>query len=152
MKNITPKYWVLICFVLINLGVSAQINNIYKIPSDSQVVTLVEEVYSENSEKEIFNRKARYNFIKNLLQKRIVVTSDKDILNKIEDEVYLSEVPVFNTFNASLKKPLSFNLANFNPLIYNINWYDVKPHYYKIDNQNLLLIVFPQEVNNTTER
>ena len=85
MKNITPKYWVLICFVLINLGVSAQINNIYKIPSDSQVVTLVEEVYSENSEKEIFNRKARYNFIKNLLQKRIVVTSDKDILNKIED-------------------------------------------------------------------
>ena len=116
------------------------------------MVTLVEEVYSENSEKEIFNRKARYNFIKNLLQKRIVVTSDKDILNKIEDEVYLSEVPVFNTFNASLKKPLSFNLANFNPLIYNINWYDVKPHYYKIDNQNLLLIVFPQEVNNTTER
>ena len=60
----------------------------------------------------------------------------------------LSEIPLFNIFNKSLKRDQTFDPLKFNPLKYNFEFHSSDTHLIRVDNSDYFIIVKSQHYNN----
>jgi len=60
----------------------------------------------------------------------------------------LSEIPLFNVFNDSLKRDHSFNPMKFNPLKYNFKFHSADTQLIRVDNSDYFIIIKSQHYNN----
>jgi hypothetical protein len=113
-----------------------------KAPLTINESAMLQEVYGENLEKEILNRPQRLKDIKNILRNRVVIldVTRKDLSNFKK----LSEVPLFNVYNPSLKRDIVFNKTNFNPLKYDFSFYSRNGSYIRVDNTNYVIKIKSQ--------
>jgi hypothetical protein len=114
-------------------------NNNVKLPLSADEKKLIKEVYQEEYYL-ITENPERLRFVKNILRNRLEIK----VLNNFPKEVeLLSEVPLFNKYNARLKRK-RFDKDNFNPLSYNFDFYSKTTQIYKVDNSDYYIIIKSQ--------
>ena len=150
MKPILNFLMIAVVMVLSTHTAVSQNWNKYQKPSNLQVEAFVKEVFKDAANKEVFNRTSRLEFLTNALQNRVRLTAAEE--TKFDKTTNLSDVKVFNLYNTSLEKPLNFDIRNFNPLVYDINWYSNKDQFFKIDGSNLILTVIGQYIKQPITR
>ncbi|RNC83584.1 MAG: hypothetical protein ED556_13610 [Winogradskyella sp.] len=113
------------------------------LPLSTLEKTFINEAYGDAAYKEIYSRPHRLKFIKQILRNRvqIVKLTQKHLsLNYPK----LSEVPVFKSFNKTLKRDVVFNPNNFNPLKYTFSFYSKKSYTYQVDGTNYGIVIKSQ--------
>lgn len=85
----------------------------------------------------------RINFIKYLLSHRISFYVEKNTPH--DKYIKLSQVALFNKYNAELKRDLNFDPNTFNPLKYNFNFYSQHTQVYRIDNTDYTIVIESQK-------
>lgn len=110
-------------------------------PFTNDELAKLEEVYGDELKNKILDRPVRIKDIKDIFRNRVYVyqENNKD-LSKIQ---LLSEVPVFDIYNDKSVRP-TFNGNNFNPLLYNFNFFSKTKQIYRVDNTNYLIIIKPR--------
>ncbi len=100
------------------------------------------EVFGDSFNKLVLENPTQLQNLKFLLRSRIkIISTDKDDLSEVPK---LSDLELFNQYNKDLQKPKSFDPSNFNPLIYQFQWYSPTQQIYHINNTDLLLQIIPQ--------
>ncbi len=81
--------------------------------------------------------------IKHLLRNRIEIYEEADV-SKQKKTKLLSQVSLNKTYNSNLKRDLSFNRDTFNPLKYQLDFFEKGTYLYQIDNTNYFILVTSQ--------
>lgn len=111
--------------------------------AQKQIDFMVSEVYAEHAQDIVFADSNRYDFIKNLINNRIEILESENEKNVQYEK--LSSMSLYNRYNPELKRDEVFDLATFNPLKYNLNFYSTSDVViYAIDNTNYILVIHPQ--------
>lgn len=128
------KFFLTLCFSFFNLYfLSAQIKN---------TTLQIEEVYGSKTSSFFQNNPDMWSFFEKLLNDRIEYRQESLSFN--EKYSKLSEVPLNNKYNSALVRDGSFNIENFNPLKYQMNFYSKTTVVYRVDNSDYLIIIKPQ--------
>jgi len=103
---------------------------------------MLEEVYKDKLQDYILSQPQRLKSIKNILRNRveIIEVNGKDISSLKK----LSEVALFNNYNADLKRDVVFDKSRFNPLKYQFNFYSREGSYIRVDNTNYVILIKSQ--------
>ncbi len=100
------------------------------------------EVFGDSFNRLVLENPTQLQNLKFLIRSRIkIISTDKDDLSEVPK---LSDLELFNQYNKDLQKPKSFDPSNFNPLIYQFQWYSPTQQIYHINNTDLLLQIIPQ--------
>jgi hypothetical protein len=100
------------------------------------------EVFGDGFNKLVLENPTQLQNLKFLLRSRIkIISTDKDDLSEVPK---LSDLELFDTYNKNLQRPKTFDPSNFNPLIYQFQWYSPTQQIYHINNTDLLLQIIPQ--------
>ncbi len=100
------------------------------------------EVFGDSFNRLVLENPTQLQNLKFLIRSRIkIISTDKDDLSEVPK---LSDLVLFNQYNNDLQKPKSFDSSNFNPLIYQFQWYSPTQQIYHINNTDLLLQIIPQ--------
>jgi len=103
----------------------------------------LEEAYGQNLNDQILDRPIRVKDIKDILRNRIHIYQEN--IKDVSIVPLLSNVPIFNIYNHRLNRPV-FNRNNFNPLLYNFNFFSKTKQIYRVDNTNYLIVIKPREL------
>lgn len=101
------------------------------------------EVYGESLKENVLDNPQRLKSIKNILRNRVKVLS---ISNYTKDYKLLSQVPLFNKYNASLKRD-TFDTSQFNPLKYSFDLYSKQTQVFRVDNTDYYIVIKSQHQN-----
>jgi len=82
-----------------------------------------------------------YKNLDNLLTNRIEFVKDKDVDDKYFENI--SDFPLFNKYNVSLKRDKKLNPENFNVLKYNLTFYSTQTQVYRFRSSDWLIIIYP---------
>lgn len=104
---------------------------------------MLTEVYGESLKENILDSPQRLKSIKNILRNRVEVLS---ISNYSKDYKLLSQVPLFDKYNASLKREI-FNSSKFNPLKYSFDFYTKQTQVFRVDNTDYYVVIKSQYQN-----
>jgi hypothetical protein len=100
------------------------------------------EVFGDSFDQMVLNNPTQLRNMKFLLRSRIkIVASSKKDLSQIPS---LSDLDLFTTYNQNIQRPATFDKSNFNPLIYQFQWFSPIQQIYRIENTDLLLQIIPQ--------
>ncbi|MFK7749562.1 MAG: hypothetical protein AB8B65_14295 [Kordia sp.] len=135
------KIYVCMMFLFLGLCMNAQTKNeTYKF-KEHQVDNFIKEVYGDQAQKLIFSNKQRYQTLRKLIVERMKIVKQPKIRGK--ESPNITAEGMLTTYNKNLKHD-GFNKATFNPLKYNIQFFDIATRAYRIDNTEYLLIIQPQ--------
>jgi hypothetical protein len=112
-------------------------------PLNGEEKRMLTEVYGEALQNNVLDNPQRLKSIKNLLRNRIEILN---LSNYAKDYKSLSQVPLFNKYNTSLKKE-AFNKLEFNPLKYNFDFYAKQTQVFRVDNTDYYIVIKPQYQN-----
>lgn len=112
-------------------------------PLTKEEKTMIEEVYKIEAKEMVYNNKAFLKDIKHLLRNRILIYEDADSKTQKKGKL-LSDMPLFNTYNKDLKRDINFNMKNFNPLKYKLDFFSNGTYVYQIDGTNYFIQVTSQ--------
>lgn len=101
------------------------------------------EVFGDNSKKIVFDDPEFSKSIKHLLRNRIEVLKIEDP-KKQKMTKLLSQVRLANFYNSSLKLDKNFDIDNFNPLKYNLEFFSKGSYIYRIDNTDYFIQILSQ--------
>ena len=104
---------------------------------------MINEVYQSNAEEIVYSQENYLKDIKHLLRNRILIYEDANAKTQKKCKL-LSEVPLFNTHNENLKRDTKFDLSNFNPLKYQLDFFANGTYVYRIDNTNYFIQITSQ--------
>jgi hypothetical protein len=108
-----------------------------------QVDTFIQEVYGDQAQTMIFSNQKRYETLRKLILERMQIIRQAEIRDKKYTKI--SEVGMLNMYNKDVKHDGFFNKNTFNPLKYNLEFFDINSlRVYRIDNTEYLLIIQPQ--------
>lgn len=100
------------------------------------------EVFGDGFNKLVLENPTQLQNFKFLLRSRIkIISTNKVDLSEVPK---LSDLELFDTYNKNLQRPKTFDPSNFNPLIYQFQWYSPTQQIYHINNTDLLLQIIPQ--------
>jgi hypothetical protein len=100
------------------------------------------EVFGDGFNKLVLENPTQLQNFKFLLRSRIkIISTNKVDLSEVPK---LSDLELFDTSNKNLQRPKTFDPSNFNPLIYQFQWYSPTQQIYHINNTDLLLQIIPQ--------
>lgn len=104
---------------------------------------LIDEVYQSKAKELVYDNDKFLKDIKHLLRNRITIY--EDINPKTQKKgMMLSDMPLFNAYNKDLKRDVNFNIENFNPLKYQLDFFAKGTYVYHIDNTNYFIQVTSQ--------
>lgn len=103
---------------------------------------MIEEVYQSEAKEKVFNNKAFLKAIKHLLRNRLLIYEELDA--KKQKGKLLSLVPLFNTYNKTIKRDNVFNRSTFNPLKYQLDFFANGTYVYHIDDTNYYIQITSQ--------
>jgi len=122
---------------------TAQTKNVHYNFQGHQVDNFINEVYGDQAQKLVFSNQQRYQTLKKLIVDRMQIVKQADLQGK--NYTKLSEVGMLTMYNKNLKHDSFFNKSTFNPLKYNLEFFDISGiRVYRIDNTEYLLIIQPQ--------
>jgi hypothetical protein len=130
-------------FLLLGLCMTAQAQKTVYTFQAHQVDNFINEVYGDQAQTMIFSNKQRYQTLRKLILERMQIIRQAEIRDKKYPKI--SEVGILNMYNKELKHDGFFNKNTFNPLKYNLEFFDRNGlRAYRIDNTEYLLIIQPQ--------
>ena len=103
----------------------------------------LDNAYGSELKNQILDRPIRVKDIKDILRNRIDIYQEN--IKDVSTIPLLSNVPIFNIYNHKLNRPV-FNRNNFNPLLYNFNFFSKTKQIYRVDNTNYLIVIKPREL------
>jgi hypothetical protein len=107
-----------------------------------QVNSKIQEVYGDKTQEIAQNDPERIKVLNDLLDNRIKII-ESPIVGE-DKYTKLSSVPLLNKYNANLKRDLTFDPANFNPLKYSMNFFTSEVQIYRVDNTDYLIVIQQQ--------
>lgn len=113
------------------------------LPLNSLEKKMLTEVYGETLQKNVLDNSPRLKSLKNILRNRVEIIS---LPNYHKDYKLLSQVPLFNKYNSSLKRE-KFKKAEFNSLKYNFDFYAKQAQVFRVDNTDYYIIIKSQHQN-----
>jgi hypothetical protein len=113
------------------------------LPFSKSELNKLEEVYDQNLNDQILDRPIRIKDIKDILRNRVYIYQEN--IKDLSDIGLLSEVDLFDIFNKKIIRPV-FDKNNFNPLLYNFNFFSKTKQIYRVDNTNYLIVIKPREL------
>ncbi|MGH1386578.1 hypothetical protein [Kordia sp.] len=135
------KIYVCMMFLFLGLCMNAQTkNDSYKF-KEHQVDNFINEVYGDQAQKLVFSNQKRYQTLRKLIVERMQIVRQSEIRGKKYPKI--TDEGMLNTYNKNLKHD-GFNKTTFNPLKYNLQFFDIAARAYRIDNTEYLLIIQPQ--------
>ena len=113
------------------------------LPFTNSELAKLKMAYGDELENQILDRPVRVKDIKDILRNRVIIFQENiKVLSKIP---LLSQVPIFNIYNNKFSRPV-FNGNDFNPLLYNFNFFSKTKQIYRVDNTNFLIVIKPREL------
>ena len=106
--------------------------------TNSKIDSYIDEVYGQYAEELVYNTN-KYRLIKDLIRNRIEYKQQSEMPGKNFKK--LSDVPLINKYNPNLKRDLSFNPNEFNPLKYQMDFFNRYGAVYRVDNTNYLIVI-----------
>jgi len=103
----------------------------------------LDNAYGSELKNQILDRPVRLKDIKDILRNRVFIY--KENIKNLSKIPLLSNVPVFDIYNHKLKRPV-FKRNDFNPLLYNFNFFSKTKQIYRVDNTNYLIVIKPREL------
>ena len=103
----------------------------------------LDNAYGSELKNQILDRPIRVKDIKDILRNRIDIYQEN--IKDVSTIPLLSNVPIFNIYTHKLNRPV-FNRNNFNPLLYNFNFFLKTKQIYRVDNTNYLIVIKPREL------
>ena len=103
----------------------------------------LDNAYGSELKNQILDRPVRLKDIKDILRNRVFIY--KENIKNLSKIPLLSNVPVFDIYNHKLKRPV-FKRNDFNPLLYNFNFFSKTKQIYRVDNTNFLIVIKPREL------
>ena len=139
---------VLVCLLISWNLIAQKSKGIIELPSEvsapltnSERLQLLE-VFGDSFSSLVMENPTQLQNLKFLMRSRIkIITTSKKDLSKIAK---LSDLELFDAYNKNLQRPKTFDPSNFNPLIYQFQWYSPTQQIYHINNTDLLLQIIPQ--------
>ncbi len=113
------------------------------LPFSNSELNKLEEVYDQNLKDQILDRPIRIKDIKDILRNRVYIYQEN--IKDLSDIGLLSEVALFEIYNKKIIRPV-FDINNFNPLLYNFNFFLKTKQIYRVDNTNYLIVIKPREL------
>ena len=107
-----------------------------------QVNSKIQEVYGDKIQEIAQNDPERIKVLNDLLDNRIKII-ESPIVGE-DKYTKLSSVPLLNKYNTNLKRDLTFDPANFNPLKYSMNFFTSEVQIYRVDNTDYLIVIQQQ--------
>lgn len=104
---------------------------------------MINEVYQSKANQEVFNNIEFLKDIKHLLRNRILIYEENNPKAQ-KKTTLLSEVPLFNDYNKNLKRDERFNISDFNPLKYKLDFFANGTYLYRVDNTNYFIQITSQ--------
>ena len=102
----------------------------------------IQEVYGDKTQEIAQNDPERIKLLNDLLDNRIKII-ESPIVGE-DKYTKLSSVPLLNKYNTNLKRDLTFDPANFNPLKYSMNFFTSEVQIYRVDNTDYLIVIQQQ--------
>ncbi|WP_347922520.1 hypothetical protein [Pontimicrobium sp. SW4] len=112
-------------------------------PLNSMEKEMLTDIYGETLQKNVLDNPQRLKSIKNILRNRVEILN---LPNYPKDYKLLSQVPLFDKYNTSLKRE-KFKKAKFNPLKYNFDFYAKQAQVFRVDNTDYYIIIKSQHQN-----
>jgi len=110
--------------------------------TDSELAKL-KVAYKDQLQNQILNRPVRIKDVKDILRNRVYIYQEN--IKDISTIPLLSNIPTFDIYNQKLNRPI-FNKNDFNPLLYNFNFFLNTKQTYRVDNTNFLVVIKPREL------
>jgi hypothetical protein len=110
--------------------------------SAQQVNAKIQEVYGDKTQEIAQNDPERIKLLNDLLDNRIKII-ESPIVGE-DKYTKLSSVLLLNKYNTNLKRDLTFDPANFNPLKYSMNFFTSEVQIYRVDNTDYLIVIQQQ--------
>ena len=118
-------------------------NQNVKDPLNTLEKNMLKEVYGETLQKNVLNNPQRLRSIKNIIRNRVEILN---LPNYPKNYKLLSQVPLFNKYNSSLKRE-AFHKTTFNPLRYTFDFYTNKTQVFRVDNTDYYIVIKSQYQN-----
>ena len=112
-------------------------------PFSKSELNKLQEVYDQNLKDQILDRPIRIKDIKDIFRNRVYIYQEN--IKNLSDIGLLSEVALFDIYNKKNIRPV-FDRSNFNPLLYNFNFFSKLTQTYRVDNTNYLIVIKPREL------
>ena len=112
-------------------------------PFSKSELSKLQEAYDQNLKVQILDRPIRIKDIKDILRNRVYIYQEN--IKNLSDIGLLSEVALFDIYNKKNIRPV-FDRNNFNPLLYNFNFFSKLTQTYRVDNTNYLIVIKPREL------
>jgi len=112
-------------------------------PLTNKEKATIDQVYQSKAKEMVYDNDKFLKDIKHLLRNRITVYEDSNPETQKKCKL-LSEVPLFNEYNKDIKREVNFNIENFNPLKYELDFFAKGTYVYRIDNTNYFIQVTSQ--------
>jgi len=141
--TVMRKIYVCMMFLFLGLCMNAQTQkDSYKFKGH-QVDTFINEVYGDQAQKLIFSNQRRYQTLRKLITERMQIVRQAELRGKKYPKI--TEKGMLDMYNKNIKHDGFFNKNTFNPLKYNLEFFDIQGlRAYRIDNTEYLLIIQPQ--------
>lgn len=113
------------------------------LPFSKSELKKLEEAYGQNLNDQILDRPIRIKDIKDILRNRVNIYQEN--IKDVSTIPLLSNISTFDIYNHNLSRPI-FNRNDFNPLLYNFNFFLKTKQIYRVDNTNFLVVIKPREL------
>ena len=113
------------------------------LPLSQDELLKLDKAYGDELKSQILNRPVRLKDIKDILRNRVFIY--KENIKDISKISLLSNVAIFDIYNSKLRRPI-FRKNDFNPLLYNFNFFSKTKQIYRADNTNYLIVIKPREL------
>jgi len=113
------------------------------LPFSKSELNKLEEVYDQNLKNKILDRPIRVKDIKDILRNRVYIYQEN--IKDLSNIGLLSELALFDIYNKKIIRPV-FDINNFNPLLYNFNFFSKLKQTYRVDNTSYLIVIKPREL------
>ncbi|WP_179005412.1 hypothetical protein [Winogradskyella forsetii] len=124
-------------------GITIQYPENVEAPLTKEEKAMIEEVYQSKTKELVYDDEQFLKDIKHLLRNRITIYQDSNPKTQ-KKGMLLSDTPLFNKHNKDLKRDVDFDLKNFNPLKYELDFFANGTYVYRIDNTDYFIQVTSQ--------
>ena len=112
-------------------------------PFSNDELIKLEAAYGDELQNQILRRPIRVKDIKDILRNRVFIYQEN--IKDLSKTPLLSEITIFNIYNHKSNRPI-FRENDFNPLLYNLNFFSKAKQTYRVDNTNYLIVIKPREL------
>lgn len=130
-------------FSQVKSGTSIQYPENVEAPLTKKEKAMIEDVYQAKTKELVYDNEQFLKDIKHLLRNRITIYKESNPKTQ-KKGMLLSDAPLFNEYNKDLKRDVDFDVENFNPLKYQLDFFANGTYVYRVDDTDYFIQVTSQ--------